>query len=48
MKLEKATFKRKANDLFMRGEDAEMLALMPDHYAGKFKSRYNPEPWLKS
>ena len=48
MKLKKATFKRKAKDLYMRGEDTEMAALMPDHYAGKFKSSYNPKPWSKS
>ena len=36
---------RKAKDVYMRGEDVEMAALMPDHYAGKFKSSYEPNAW---
>ena len=28
-------------------EDAEMAALMPDHYACKFKKSYNSAPWSK-
>ena len=41
-------FKKKAQDLYVRGEDKEMAALMDDHYAGKFKSSYDPElPWSK-
>ena len=40
--------KKKAQDLYMRGEDKEMAALMDDHYAGKFKSSYDPDlPWSK-
>ena len=45
MKLQKEMFKRKAEELYMRGEDVEMAALMPEHYAGKFKKSYNPAPW---
>ena len=42
----KKMFKKKAEDLYMRGEDEEMAGLMNDHYAGKFKSSYDPEhPW---
>ena len=41
-------FKKKAEDLYMRGEDEEMAALMPDYYAGKFKASYDPEySWSK-
>ena len=48
MKEKKKMFKKKAQDLYMRGEDKEMAALMDDHYAGKFKSSYDPElPWSK-
>ena len=47
MKLRKDTFKRKAKELYMAGEDEEMTALMEDPYAGKFKSSYNPAPWAK-
>ena len=47
MKLKKPMFKRKAKDVYMRGEDVEMAALMPDHYAGKFKSSYEPDAWAK-
>ena len=48
MKEKKKMFKKKAQDLYMRGEYKEMAALMDDHYAGKFKSSYDPElPWSK-
>ena len=48
MRTKKAMFKRKAKELYMAGEDAEMAVLMPDHYAGKFKSSYEPSPWAKN
>ena len=44
MKAKKNMFKKKAEDLYMRGEDEEMAALMPDYYAGKFKAGYDPGP----
>ena len=47
MKQKKAMLKKKAAELYMAGEDIEMAALMNDHYAGKFKSSYNPKPWAK-
>ena len=47
IKLKKPMFKRKAKDVYMRGEDVEMAALMADHYAGKFKSSYEPHAWAK-
>ena len=47
MKKKKSMFKKKAVDLYMAGEDAEMALLMDDHYAGKFKSSYNSAPWSK-
>ena len=47
MRTKKALFKRKAKELYMAGEDEEMALLMPDHYAGKFKSSYKPAPWAK-
>ena len=41
-------FKKKAEDLYMVGEDEEMAALMPDYYAGNFKGSYDPEySWTK-
>ena len=45
IKQKKAMLKKKAAELYMAGEDIEMAALMNDHYAGKFKSSYNPKPW---
>ena len=45
MLLQKPIFKRKAQEPYMIGEDAEMAALMPDHYAGKYKKSYDPAPW---
>ena len=48
MKENKNMFKKKAEDLYMRGKDEEMAALMPDCYAGKFKANYDPEySWSK-
>ena len=47
MKRNKSMFKRKAVDLYMAGEDAEMALLITDQYAGKFKSSYNSAPWSK-
>ena len=48
MKAKKNMFKKKAEDLYMRGEDEEMTALMPNYYAGKFKSSHDPEhSWSK-
>ena len=48
MKAKKNMFKKKAEDLYMRGKDEEMAALMPDCYAGKFKASYDPEySWSK-
>ena len=48
MKAKKNMFKKKPEDLYMRGEDEEMAALMPDYYAGKFKTSYDPEySWSK-
>ena len=47
MKQKKETFKKKAKYLYMSGENEEMAKLMDDHYAGKHKSSYNPQPWAK-
>ena len=48
MKTKKNMFKKKAEDLYMRGEDEEMAALMSDYYAGKFKTSYDPDhSWSK-
>ena len=46
IKQKKPMLKKKAAELYMAGV-IEMAALMNDHYAGKFKSSYNPKPWSK-